>query len=369
MDSLSPKQVKDIKNLYESIYKVDEVEERDYISELFDSEEFDSLSDELKENMIKKLQDKLAGSERAGVLGQIERLRRKAFGSKEESDQAREYEKNVNKKNKENILKQKEKNNNTNKINTNKIDTNKIDTNTNNIDTNTIDTSKEIESDANYAKSNAKFNQRFKDANTDTSKEIEDSRKEFDANDGKKFNQRFKDANTDTSNEIESDANYAKSNLRFNRASKGLPPVKRPRVPSPMDMLNPGGVRVKARFKAREAQGLSGLTGKPKFEAYDVVLDYVLSEGHADTVKEAHYVMMQMDAETIQDIVEKTGIFQDPKLNKMYPDQPEMTEKGKKTLPNLQDPTIVRGKKVVYKPKGGPRIFGDPTGQYSDFFK
>ena len=305
MDSLSPKQVKDIKNLYESIYKVDEVEERDYISELFESEEFDSLSDELKENMIKKLQDKLAGSEKAGVLGQIERLRRKAFGSKKESDQAREYEKNINKKNKEDLLKKKE-NNNVNKINTN---TNKIDTNTNKIDTNKIDTSKEIESDANYAKSNAKFNQRFKDANTDTSKEIEDSRKEFDANDGKKFNQRFKDANTDTSKEIESDANYAKSNLRFNRASKGLPPVKRPRVPSPMDMLNPGGVRVKARFKAREAQGLSGLTGKPKFEAYDVVLDYVLSEGHADTLDEAHYVMMQMDENTIQQIIEMSSPY------------------------------------------------------------
>ena len=150
---------------------------------------------------------------------------------------------------------------------------NKID----NQNKNKIDTSKEIESDANYAKSNAKFNQRFKDANTDTS------------------------------NEIESDANYAKSNLRFNRASKGLPPVKRPRVPSPMDMLNPGGVRVKARFKAREAQGLSGLTGKPKFEAYDVVLDYVLSEGHADTLDEAHYVMMQMDANTIQQIIEMSS--------------------------------------------------------------
>jgi len=40
-------------------------------------------------------------------------------------------------------------------------------------------------------------------------------------------------------------------------------------------------------------------------EAYDVVLDYLLSEGHADTVEEAHYVMMQMDAEYIQSIVEK----------------------------------------------------------------
>ena len=175
------------------------------------------------------------------------------------------------------------------------------------VDSSKVDTSKEIESDANYAKSNAKFNQRFKDANTDTSNEIES-----DANYAKsnaKFNQRFKDANTDTSNEIESDANYAKSNLRFNRASKGLPPVKRSRVPSPMDMLNPGGVRVKARFKAREAQGLSGLTGKPKFEAYDVVLDYVLSEGHADTLDEAHYVMMQMDENTIQQIIEMSSPY------------------------------------------------------------
>ena len=44
-----------------------------------------------------------------------------------------------------------------------------------------------------------------------------------------------------------------------------------------------------------------------KPEAYDVVLDYVLSEGHADSVEEAHYVMTQMDAETIQTIVEVLG--------------------------------------------------------------
>ena len=43
-------------------------------------------------------------------------------------------------------------------------------------------------------------------------------------------------------------------------------------------------------------------------EAYDVVLDYLLSEGHADTVEEAHYVMMQLDAEYIQSIVE-SGYF------------------------------------------------------------
>ena len=68
-------------------------------------------------------------------------------------------------------------------------------------------------------------------------------------------------------------------------------------------------------------------------------------------------------------IVEKSGVFQDPKLNIKYPEQPKMTKKGQQILPNLPDPTIVRGNKVIYKPKGTPRIFGDPTGKMSDFFK
>ena len=46
---------------------------------------------------------------------------------------------------------------------------------------------------------------------------------------------------------------------------------------------------------------------KNSYEPYDLVLDYVLSEGHADTVEEAHYVMMQMDEGTIQTIVEFLG--------------------------------------------------------------
>ena len=43
------------------------------------------------------------------------------------------------------------------------------------------------------------------------------------------------------------------------------------------------------------------------YEPYDLVLDYVLTEGHADSVEEAHYVMMQMDEGTIQTIVEFLG--------------------------------------------------------------
>ena len=39
------------------------------------------------------------------------------------------------------------------------------------------------------------------------------------------------------------------------------------------------------------------------YEPYHIVLGYLLSEGHADTINEAHYVMTQMDDETVQDIV------------------------------------------------------------------
>ena len=42
---------------------------------------------------------------------------------------------------------------------------------------------------------------------------------------------------------------------------------------------------------------------KNSYEPYDLVLGYVLTEGHADTVEEAHYVMTQMDEETIKAII------------------------------------------------------------------
>lgn len=41
-----------------------------------------------------------------------------------------------------------------------------------------------------------------------------------------------------------------------------------------------------------------------EYDAYDLVLEYLFSEGHVDTVDEAHYVMLEMDSNTIQDIVE-----------------------------------------------------------------
>ena len=38
-------------------------------------------------------------------------------------------------------------------------------------------------------------------------------------------------------------------------------------------------------------------------DRYHIVLGYLLHEGHADTINEAHYVMTQMDEQTIKEIV------------------------------------------------------------------
>ena len=58
---------------------------------------------------------------------------------------------------------------------------------------------------------------------------------------------------------------------------------------------------IKKYPKSITAQKASNL--RDEYEPYDLVLDYVLSEGHADTVEEAHYVMTQMDEETIKAII------------------------------------------------------------------
>jgi hypothetical protein len=41
-----------------------------------------------------------------------------------------------------------------------------------------------------------------------------------------------------------------------------------------------------------------------EYDAFDLVLEYLIDNGHVETVDEALYVMMEMDAEVIRDIVE-----------------------------------------------------------------
>ena len=60
---------------------------------------------------------------------------------------------------------------------------------------------------------------------------------------------------------------------------------------------------IKAYPKSQTAKKAKMKKLNMSYEPYDFVLDYVLSEGHASTLEEAHYVMMQMSQDTIQNIV------------------------------------------------------------------
>ena len=67
--------------------------------------------------------------------------------------------------------------------------------------------------------------------------------------------------------------------------------------------------------KTAETLSKNPLPKKTQKEAYDIVLDYLLSEGHADTLSEAHYVMLQMDTEHIQNIVEAQRVLAQKTIN------------------------------------------------------
>jgi len=88
-----------------------------------------------------------------------------------------------------------------------------------------------------------------------------------------------------------------------------------------------------------------------EYDAYDLVLEYLLSQGHAETVEEAHYVMMEMDAETIGTIVEKYSTFgydaDDPGN-----DFEKFVEKGPKT--NKQKRNAIEHKNKILSRSGMP---------------
>ena len=59
-----------------------------------------------------------------------------------------------------------------------------------------------------------------------------------------------------------------------------------------------------AAFKAKRAEKKAAMVAKEELTPYDYVLEYLLSSEQAATIEEANYVMTEMDAETIQSIVE-----------------------------------------------------------------
>ena len=76
-----------------------------------------------------------------------------------------------------------------------------------------------------------------------------------------------------------------------------------------------------------------------KYDAFDLVLEYLLSEGHTDTLDEALYVMMEMDPETIQSIYEAASDQSDKQIDKgvrkTYAGQAELDNQRSRGLNKL----------------------------------
>jgi hypothetical protein len=99
--------------------------------------------------------------------------------------------------------------------------------------------------------------------------------------------------------------------------------------------------------KRRMQQTAAATTTKESYDTYDVVLDYLISEGHAESISEAHYVMMQMSPEYIQNIVEGSGVVTGAAkvINKVLKPTNQTPGEEKKAVSG-----ITKGLDVVAKP-------------------
>jgi hypothetical protein len=83
------------------------------------------------------------------------------------------------------------------------------------------------------------------------------------------------------------------------------PPAFNPTPEVKATTPKPTPVAPKAPTVGRDQMIQRNLRNGMEYDAYDLVLEYLFSQGHVETVEEAHYVMMVMDAETIGTIVEE----------------------------------------------------------------
>tara|TARA_B100000424_G_scaffold139744_1_gene106168 strand:- start:59 stop:1063 length:1005 start_codon:yes stop_codon:yes gene_type:complete len=270
MDSLSGNQVKDLKDLYKSIYKVEESTEEaspssveeETIAEMPNLPKMGTLFP----SEIKKDDNKINFSTNiAGTSinkNQIDKNKNKKLSNIPPAEGS-------NKKFNPDFGKKPE---------INKVDTNKVDTNKNNV----VKTGPDLNAISKYTGSNRKevTMKDFQSSDSGVKPEIKPVKSKMNPIEVKN-RARFGDDRVDM---------LKAKNIDFKAMRKG-------------DMTK--DAFIKKYPKSITAQKASGL--RDEYEPYDLVLDYVLSEGHADSVEEAHYVMMQMDEGTIQTIVEFLG--------------------------------------------------------------
>lgn len=75
--------------------------------------------------------------------------------------------------------------------------------------------------------------------------------------------------------------------------------------PEELNKQAPAGTALAAEQERRKkAAAQTTQTAKESYDAYDLVLEYLFETGQVDTINEAHYIMMELDVETIGSIVE-----------------------------------------------------------------
>ena len=177
-----------------------------------------------------------------------------------------------------------------------------------------VDTSNEIESDANYAKTNARFNQRFnKDVKivrnsqmTGKQRAQELAKKRIES--GKTI-QQVKDENKESMR-----ARAAERNKKFQAAKKEGPEALKKLRDSKLTGRERAQQIAKERIAAKQRLKDANIKVE-NYTPYDMVLEYLLSTEQAATIEEANYVMTEMDADTIQGIVEEQEKNLDEKFN------------------------------------------------------
>ena len=93
-------------------------------------------------------------------------------------------------------------------------------------------------------------------------------------------------------------------------------------------------------------------TQKESYDAYDLVLEYLLSNGHADTIAEAQYLMIEMDSEMIGDIVENRAMARDPEGRKSgHSKQPDPSKAGFTGIGNMSIAQIQKMNARIEKDK------------------
>ena len=137
--------------------------------------------------------------------------------------------------------------------------------------------------------------------------------------------------------------------------------LKKANTPDALNKPAPAGSALakEQERRKRESQAQT-VNASYEYDAYDLVLEYLLSQGHVDTVEEANYVMLVMDAETIGTIVEGSGVVTGTAnaINTVMKPANQTPEQAKKAVGN-----ITRGLDVVAKPVKGLLSVGPKTNQ------